>query len=61
MLSFDAVTMRLPLGEKAADLTGPSRPFNTSTCVPVVAFQTRAVPSSDAVTMRVPWVRTPPT
>ena len=46
--------MRDPSGLKAAERTSPSWPPRTATALPVTASQTRAVLSSDAVTMRAP-------
>ena len=46
--------MRDPSGLKAAELTWPSWPLRTAIALPVAASQTRAVLSSDAVTMRFP-------
>src|SRR5262249_42943238 len=53
VLSLDAVTMCLPSGLHAADLTSPSWPRRTTAPVPS-AFHTRAVLSRNAVTMRLP-------
>src|SRR5579862_380084 len=56
--STDAVTMRVPSGLKAAEVTaellGPSCQGTTAISLPVATSQMRAVPSADAVTMRVP-------
>jgi len=46
--------MRDPLGLKAAEVTLSSWPRRTAVAFAVAASQTRAVPSLDAVTMRVP-------
>ena len=51
----EAVTMREPSGQKAAEVyDGPPCPRRTAIGSPVVASQMRAVLSSDAVTMRPP-------
>src|SRR5258705_60461 len=49
--SEDAVTMRLPSGLHAADVTLSEWPLKTMGAPVPSAFQTRAVPSADAVTM----------
>src|SRR5271157_3757134 len=54
VLSLDAVTIRLPSGLNAADLTEPACPLSSAMRAPVSAIQTRAVLSPDAVTMRLP-------
>ena len=46
--------MRVPSGEKAAELTKPVCPLRVSISCPVAASQTLAVWSKLAVTMRVP-------
>src|SRR5262245_4251619 len=43
VLSHDAVTTRLPSGEKAADKTAPSWRRGSPTCLPVATSQMRAV------------------
>ena len=54
VLSTEAVTMRLPSGEYAADSTQPWWPLRTVSEAPLAASQIRAVLSNEAVTIRVP-------
>src|SRR5215470_814746 len=54
VLSADAVTMRVPSGLKAAEVTWSLWPRRIAISVAVAASQMRAVLSHDAVTMRVP-------
>jgi len=54
ILSNEAVTMRLPLGENSAEITRSPCPDSTASWAPVTASQMRTVLSSDAVTMRLP-------
>ena len=50
----EAVTIRVPSGENAAETTEPSCPRSTAICAALAASQTRAVSSAAAVTMRLP-------
>ena len=52
--SSEAVTMRRPSGENAAEKTRSPWPESTASCLAVAASQTRAVLSAEAVTMRRP-------
>ena len=54
VLSDDAVTTRVPSGEKAADPTTRSCPLNTAITAPLPASHKRAVLSHDEVTTSLP-------
>src|SRR5271165_4094883 len=54
VLSSEAVTTRVPSGEKAALETQSSWPRRTAISLPVAASHSRAVLSPEAVTTRVP-------
>jgi hypothetical protein len=54
VLSSEPVTMRLPSGEKATALTGPSWPASVAAPAPVAASHSRAVLSSLPVSTVLP-------